>query len=158
MPSTDSYPHAGSLASSAKRSQSARCPRAQTIELIDDPPPTTLPIEKGIDRPLICGFGNPLKPQSRSLPKFVGHWLGSVTLVALSSPPASTNNTLTSGFSAKRRATTDPADPAPQTTKSYRGFSVAVAKQLLVVLVIICELLLKVSVTKALSIDEMAAR
>lgn len=35
------------------------------------------------------------------------------------SPPASSNNTFQSGFSVRRLATTDPADPAPTTMKSY---------------------------------------
>ena len=37
-------------------------------------------------------------------------------------PPASSSSTLTSGFSASRRATTDPDEPDPQTMKSYFGF------------------------------------
>jgi hypothetical protein len=32
------------------------------------------------------------------------------------------NNTLISGFSARRRATTDPEEPEPQTMKSYCDF------------------------------------
>jgi hypothetical protein len=36
-----------------------------------------------------------------------------MTLGASSSPPASSNSTLTSGFSARRRATTDPEEPDP---------------------------------------------
>lgn len=35
------------------------------------------------------------------------------------STPASSKNTLTSGFSARRRATTDPKEPGPQTMESY---------------------------------------
>jgi hypothetical protein len=48
----------------------------------------------------------------------VGHWIASVKAGTLSSPPASTYSTLTSGFSASRRATTEPDDPAPETMKS----------------------------------------
>jgi hypothetical protein len=40
----------------------------------------------------------------------------------LSSPPASIRRTLTSGFSANRRATTDPDEPDPQMMKSYCDF------------------------------------
>src|ERR1700758_5643212 len=36
-----------------------------------------------------------------------------------SHPPASSRSTLTSGFSASRRATTEPDEPDPQTMKSY---------------------------------------
>src|ERR1700730_3050226 len=39
-----------------------------------------------------------------------------------SSPPASIRRTLTSGFSASRRATTDPDEPDPQIMKSYCDF------------------------------------
>lgn len=35
------------------------------------------------------------------------------------SPPASSNKTLQFGFSDKRDATTEPAEPAPTTMKSY---------------------------------------
>jgi hypothetical protein len=44
--------------------------------------------------------------------------LRSVTLGTSSSPPASSSGTLTAGFSANLRATTEPEDPAPQTMKS----------------------------------------
>ena len=43
---------------------------------------------------------------------------GVITSGTSSSPPASISSTLTSAFSAKRAATTDPEDPAPQTIKS----------------------------------------
>src|ERR1700733_6723951 len=111
MFSTDSYPHAGSPASSAKKFQSPRCPRAQIIPSMADPPPTALPIDKVMDRPLRWGFGKVPKPQSRSLPKFVGHRLGSLRLGPSSSPPASMSKTLASAFSANRRATTEPDEP-----------------------------------------------
>jgi hypothetical protein len=39
-------------------------------------------------------------------------------LASSSLPPASSRRTLTSAFSANRRATTDPDDPEPQTMKS----------------------------------------
>src|ERR1700730_83970 len=48
-------------------------------------------------------------------------WLGSEASLMLASsslPPASSRRTLTSAFSASRRATTDPDDPEPQTMKS----------------------------------------
>jgi hypothetical protein len=50
------------------------------------------------------------------------HCPGSLTLGTLSSPPASIRRTLTSGFSASRRATTDPDEPDPQMMKSYWDF------------------------------------
>ncbi len=40
-------------------------------------------------------------------------------------PPASNSSTLTSGFSASRRATTEPEEPEPQTMKSYCDFNSA---------------------------------
>src|SRR5262249_9102341 len=43
----------------------------------------------------------------------------SMTLGSSSLPPASISSTLTSGFSARRRATTEPDEPDPQTIKSY---------------------------------------
>jgi hypothetical protein len=54
----------------------------------------------------------------RSLARFKGHLTASVTFGTSSLPPASTNSTLTSGFSASRRATTEPEEPDPQTMKS----------------------------------------
>jgi hypothetical protein len=51
----------------------ALCPRARTITLMLDPPPTIRPIDKGTERPLILGFGRAWKLQSRSLPRFTGH-------------------------------------------------------------------------------------
>jgi hypothetical protein len=42
----------------------------------------------------------------------------STTLGTSSLPPASSTSTLTSGFSANLRATTEPEDPEPQTMKS----------------------------------------
>jgi hypothetical protein len=58
-----------------------------------------------------------LKPCA-NIPTLVGQRPGSNTLEQSSLPPASSSNTLTSAASAKRRATTDPEDPAPQTMKS----------------------------------------
>jgi hypothetical protein len=55
---------------------------------------------------------------SRSLPRFVDHWIASMTLGTSSVPPASSSNTLTSGFSASRRAATEPEEPDPHTMKS----------------------------------------
>ena len=51
-------------------------------------------------------------------PRFIGHWPASMTSGILSLPPASISSTLTSGFSANRRATTEPEEPDPQTMKS----------------------------------------
>lgn len=51
------------------------------------------------------------KPQSRSLPRLSGHCAGSMTVGTSSEPPASSNRTLTSGFSARRRATAEPEEP-----------------------------------------------
>src|SRR5258706_4923836 len=87
-----------------------------------DPPPSTLPIWSGMERPLRCGLGWATNFQSRSVPRFSNHRPASVTLGTSSLPPASSNNTLTSGFSARRRATTDPEEPDPQTMKSYCDF------------------------------------
>src|SRR5262249_1539627 len=51
----------------------------------------------------------------------------SVTLGMSSSPPASSNRTLTAGGSARRLATTDPEEPDPQITKSYCVFRLDVS-------------------------------
>src|SRR5262244_2315520 len=87
-----------------------------------DPPPKTFPIPIGMVRPLRYGFGSALNSQYLSLPIFVTHWRASVTLGTASSPPASSSRTLTAGFSARRPATTDPAEPDPQIMKSYCVF------------------------------------
>jgi hypothetical protein len=87
-----------------------------------DPPPSTLPILSGMERPLKCGLRWATNFQSRSVPRFSNQRAASVTLGASSLPPASSNNTLTSGFSARRRATTEPEEPDPQTMKSYYDF------------------------------------
>src|SRR6266478_1066076 len=92
------------------------------MTLILDPPPSTLPIFSGMERPLRYGLGWATKFQSRSVPRFSNHRADSVTLGTSSLPPASSNNTLTSGFSARRRATTEPEEPDPQTMKSYCDF------------------------------------
>src|SRR6267154_2061179 len=109
----DSWLQAASRASAAKKSQSFLCPRAQAMRLMRDPPPSILPIFSGMERPLRCGFGWPIKAQSRSLPMFRGHWPASMMLGISSLPPASTKRTLTFAFSAKRRATTEPDAPEP---------------------------------------------
>jgi hypothetical protein len=70
------------------------------------------------ERPLSSGLGSALKPQSRSPCRLSAQSSGSVTLGKSSSPPASSSRTLTAGFSANLRATTQPEDPAPQTMKS----------------------------------------
>jgi hypothetical protein len=92
-----------------------------------DPPPSTLPIFSGMERPLRCGFGWPIKAQSRSLPRFRGHWPASMMLGTSSLPRASSRRTLASAFSANRRATTEPDEPDPQTIKSLCGLSSAVS-------------------------------
>src|SRR5215472_15984036 len=120
--STDSYPHAGSPVSDAKKSQSLLWPRAQTIALMLDPPPSTFPMPRGMARPLRCGFGAAWNCQYLSLPIFVTHWSASVTVGTSSSPPAYSNRTLTAGFSARRLTTTDPAEPDPQIMKSYCAY------------------------------------
>src|SRR5262245_844558 len=68
-----------------------------------------------------------MKPQSRSLPRFSGHFSGSLTSATSSSPPASNSRTLTSGISARRRAITEPDDPEPQTMKSYCDLALCLA-------------------------------
>src|ERR1700745_180807 len=111
--------HAVSPDSDAKKSQSFLCPRAQPSPLMLDPPPSTLPILSGMERPLRGGLGWPTNFQSSSVPSFPPKRAASVTLGTSSLPPASSKITLTSGFSARRRATTDPEEPDPQTMKSY---------------------------------------
>jgi hypothetical protein len=86
---------------------------------MDEQPPRTLPIESGKRRPLIDGLGSALKFQSCSPPRLLGQLAASRMLATSSSPPASSKSTFTSGFSARRRATTDPAEPDPHTMKSY---------------------------------------
>src|SRR3979490_2104046 len=51
-----------------------------------------------------------------------------MTLGTSSSPPASSNSTLTFEFSASRRAKTEPDEPDPQTTKSYWGCNAEVSR------------------------------
>ena len=82
-----------------------------------DPPPNTLPMSIGMERPLRCRVRLGLETQSRSLPRFKP-LAASMTLGTSSLPPASSSSTLTSGFSASRRATTEPEEPDPQTMKS----------------------------------------
>src|SRR3954469_1078654 len=91
------------------------------MTLMLDPPPSTFPIDRETVRPLRCGLGIASKPQSRSLPRFIGHRIGSITSGTSSFPPASSNSTETSEVSASRAATTDPDEPDPQTMKSYWG-------------------------------------
>jgi hypothetical protein len=69
-------------------------------------------------RPFRAGFGAARNCQSRSVPRFVGHNAGTVTFGTSSVPPASSSRTRTAGSSDSRRATTEPGDPAPQTTTS----------------------------------------
>src|SRR5215471_17921 len=93
------------------------------MRFIDEPPPRTLPMESGNERPLMDGLGWALKFQSCSPPRFMGQLAASLMLATSSSPPASSNRTVTFGFSARRRATTDPEEPDPQTMKSYCAFN-----------------------------------
>ena len=83
-----------------------------------DPPPSPLPIDIGISRPFKWGLGCAWNPQSRSLPRLVGHRAGLRTESDSSLPPASSSRTWASAFSASRRAITDPEEPAPHTMKS----------------------------------------
>src|ERR1700730_6590924 len=115
---TDSEFHAASPASDAKKPQSFLCPCTHAIALMLDPPPRTLPISRGIERPLRWRLGCPRNLQLRSLVRFRGHLLASITSGTSSLSPASTNKTSTSGFSASRRATTEPEEPDPPTMKS----------------------------------------
>jgi hypothetical protein len=107
-----------SPASAAKKSQSLRCPCAHNITLMLEPPPSTFPIDNGIDRPLTFGLGSARKFQSRSVPRLSRHWSAFMTAGTSSSPPASSSNTLTSGSSASRRDATDPEEPDPQKPRS----------------------------------------
>src|SRR5262245_59205233 len=102
------------------------------MRFIDEPPPRTLPMESGNERPLMDGLGWALKFQSCSPPIFMGQLAASLMLARSSSPPASSNKTFTSGFSARRRATTEPEDPDPHTMKSYCAFSPVVRRSWLV--------------------------
>ena len=79
-----------------------------------EPPPRTLPIESGTTRPLTPRAGSAWKFQSRSLPRFMGHLSAIHYGGTLTSPLASRSRTLISLFSARRRATTDPDEPDPQ--------------------------------------------
>ena len=88
------------------------------MALMLEPPPSTFPIDMGTARSLRCGFGSAANPQSRSLPIFIAHWAASTTFGWSSLPPVSSRSTLTSTFSARRRATTDPEEPEPHTIKS----------------------------------------
>jgi len=58
-----------------------------------------------------------LKKLGPVFPKVEGQ-PGIITAGTSSSPPASRSRTVTSGVSARRRATTDPDEPEPQTMKS----------------------------------------
>jgi hypothetical protein len=69
-------------------------------------------------RPFNRGFGRALNDQSWSPPRNDGQAEASMMLGIPSLPPASNKSTSTAGFSAKRRATTDPDDPDPHTIKS----------------------------------------
>src|ERR1700730_6850067 len=122
MLSIDLELQAGSPASVAKKSQSFLCPHIQALTLMLESPPSTLPMFIGMARPFRWELGSARKFQSRSDPRFKNHCPGSFTLGTSSSPPASIRRTLTSGFSASRRATTDPAEPDPQMMTSYCDF------------------------------------
>src|SRR3981081_2169276 len=89
------------------------------MPLMLDPPPRPLPIARWTARPFSRALGSAEKHQSRSLPILCIQLAASITAEESSSPPASSKRTLTAGFSASRRATTDPDEPAPQTMKSY---------------------------------------
>src|SRR5262245_46793160 len=97
------------------------------MALMLDPPPRTFPIDNGRERPLRCGFGRAWSFDALSLPRLASHWPASMTLATSSPPPASSSRTLTSAFSASRRATTAPADPEPQMMKSSCGRRAAVS-------------------------------
>ncbi len=83
-----------------------------------EPPPRTLPMDMGMERPFNRGFALALNDQSCSLPRRAGQADASMMLATSSLPPASSRRTLTAALSARRRATTDPDDPEPQTMKS----------------------------------------
>src|ERR1700737_4522641 len=48
-----------SVVSAAKNSQSFLCRRDHTIRLMLDPPPNSLPMSKGMEQPLRCGWVGP---------------------------------------------------------------------------------------------------
>lgn len=76
-------------------------------------------MEYGIAGPLRWLLASAVKFQSRSLPRLANHMSGLVVSGDSSEPPASSTSTFTSGFSARRHATTDPDEPDPHTMKSY---------------------------------------
>jgi hypothetical protein len=88
------------------------------MTLMLEPPPRTLPMDMGMERPFNRGFDVALNDQSCSPPRRVGQAAAFMMFATSSLPPASSRSTLTSMFSANRRATTDPDDPDPQTMKS----------------------------------------
>src|SRR5258708_5795246 len=92
------------------------------MALMLEPPPSVLPIAQCRDRPFRSGLGFVLNAQSRLPPMLSGQLAGALTFGSSSSPPASSKSTCTSGFSARRRATTDPEEPDPHTMKSYERF------------------------------------
>jgi hypothetical protein len=75
-------------------------------------------MDMGMARPFSRGFVVALNDQSCSPPRRAGQRSGSMISGESSLPLASSRRTLTSAFSARRRATTEPDDPDPQTMKS----------------------------------------
>jgi hypothetical protein len=91
-----------SSASLAKFSRSFLWPLAHTMTLMLEPPPRTFPMFMGIARPFKLGLGCALKSQSRSEPRFSGHFAGVIGSATASLPPASISSTRTLAFSARR--------------------------------------------------------
>ena len=88
------------------------------MTLMLEPPPSPLPMFRGRRRPFRWEQGWLSKAQSRSEPRFSGHREGSMRAGDRLPSPASNSSTRASCRSARRAATTQPAEPAPQTMKS----------------------------------------
>ena len=104
-------------------------PRTQIIWLMLLQPPSTRPRGQNDVRPVtFCGTVSYF--QSRSLPcKWILPKKGDLTLDCWLSPPASTSST-DLPRSARRDATTQPAEPAPTTMKSNTAFAMGIQQPL----------------------------
>src|SRR4051794_5107285 len=96
------------------------------MPLMDDDPPSTLPRGQKMLRPPAPASGSVSKHQftrlsAKVLPNPRGMWIH----IFLSSPPAFSSTTLVDGSSDRRADMTQPAEPAPTTTKSASSVSVA---------------------------------
>jgi len=87
-----------------------------TMPLMEDDPPSNLPLGQDRRRPPRWGSGSDSKPQL-----YLFMFMGMESAVGMrmsglaSEPPYSNSNNFVSGSSVKRLASTHPADPAPTT-------------------------------------------